>query len=125
VAKINVQCPGCGTAYTVEEKQLGKWCPCKKCNASFTLSHPKVSPKQHPPVAAEWSKGQLILDEFLVERKLGQGGMGGVYLLRSQATNQPFAVKRALLQDPDSRRNFLAELMTWIDLPERVRGCPP
>ena len=66
----------------------------------------------------DWSAGQVILDDFVVERELGEGGMGKVYLLRSRSTGQPFAVKRAFLRNEDSRRNFLAELRTWIDLPE-------
>ncbi len=66
----------------------------------------------------DWSIGQVILDDYVVERELGAGGMGKVYLLRSRSTGQPFAVKRALLRNEDSRRNFLAELRTWIDLPE-------
>ena len=66
----------------------------------------------------DWSAGQAILDDFVVERELGAGGMGKVYLLRSRSTSQPFAVKRALLRDEASRRNFLAELETWINLPE-------
>ena len=66
----------------------------------------------------DWSAGQVILDDYVVERELGAGGMGKVYLLRSRSTGQPFAVKRALLRNEESRRNFLAELRTWIDLPE-------
>ena len=50
--------------------------------------------------------------------QLGAGGTGKVYLPRSRSTGQPFAVKRAFLRNEDSRRNFLAELRTWIDLPE-------
>ena len=42
------------------------------------------------------SAGQVILDDYVVERELGQGGMGKVYLLRSRSTGQPFAVKRAV-----------------------------
>ena len=41
-----------------------------------------------------------------------------VYLVRSRSTGSQFAVKRAKgLKDADCR-NFLAELQTWIDLPE-------
>lgn len=66
----------------------------------------------------DWSAGQVILDDYVVERELGQGGMGKVYLLRSRSTGQPFAVKRAFLRNETSRSDFLAELRTWIDLPE-------
>jgi serine/threonine protein kinase len=68
-----------------------------------------------------WTKGQLLLDDFEVERVLGEGGMGAVYLVRSRSTEQVFAVKTILasrLGDPASQRLFFDELQTWIDLPE-------
>lgn len=68
--------------------------------------------------AAEWAIGQRLLDDFVIERVLGQGGMGKVYLVRSQSGGQQFAVKRTLLRNPEQQRNFLTELQTWIDLPE-------
>ena len=71
-----------------------------------------------------WHSGQLLLDDFVVERVLGEGGMGKVYLLKSKTTGMQFAVKRAKgLSDAD-RRNFLAELQTWIDLPEHPNLVP-
>ena len=72
----------------------------------------------------EWTSGRTILDDFVVERVLGEGGMGKVYLLKNQTTGMRFAVKRAKgLSDAD-RRNFLAELQTWIDLPEHPNLVP-
>lgn len=62
--------------------------------------------------------GELLLGEYEVERPLGAGGMGHVVLVRSRATGQRFAVKRALPTGPDARTRLLAELQTWIDLPE-------
>jgi tetratricopeptide (TPR) repeat protein len=59
-----------------------------------------------------------LLDDFTVERELGEGGMGKVYLVRSRSSGRPFAVKRTKFRDETSRRNFLAELQAWIDLPE-------
>jgi hypothetical protein len=44
--------------------------------------------------------------------------MGTVFLARSQTTGQRFAVKKTKLRDEKSRRNFLTELQTWLDLPE-------
>jgi len=75
-------------------------------------------------VTSEWSIGQILLDAYVVDRVLGEGGMGKVYLLKSQTTGMQFAVKRAKgLSDAD-RRNFLAELQTWIDLPEHPNLVP-
>ncbi len=69
-------------------------------------------------IPSDWSPGQVLLGDFVVERVLGEGGMGKVYLVKSRTTNMPFAVKRAKGLKEGDRRNFLAELQTWIDLPE-------
>jgi tetratricopeptide (TPR) repeat protein len=65
-----------------------------------------------------------LLDDFVVERMLGEGGMGKVYLLRSRSIGSRFAVKRAKSFKQADRRNFLAELQTWIDLPEHANLVP-
>ena len=79
-----------------------------------------------PPGLAEgeWAHGQELLDDFVVERTLGEGGMGKVYLLCSRSTASRFAVKRAKGFKEADRRNFLAELQTWIDLPEHANLVP-
>ncbi|MFA7175003.1 MAG: serine/threonine-protein kinase, partial [Kiritimatiellia bacterium] len=72
----------------------------------------------------EWNAGQTILDDYVVDRVLGEGGMGIVYLVHSQANGRQFAVKRATGLKESDRRNFLAELQTWIDLPEHPNIVP-
>jgi len=65
-----------------------------------------------------WVGGEEVLGEYRVESKLGEGGMGAVYLVSH--LDEPsirFAVKRTRTRDEASRRTFLAELQTWIDLP--------
>ena len=74
--------------------------------------------------SGDWHLGQTLLDDFVVERVLGEGGMGKVYLLKSRTTGTPFAVKRAKGLSDRHRRNFLAELQTWIDLPEHANLVP-
>jgi serine/threonine protein kinase len=71
-----------------------------------------------------WRVGQVFLDGFEVEGVLGQGGMGTVYLVRQQATENRLAVKRARLAHPDIRRRFLAELQLWMDLPAHAHLAP-
>jgi len=71
-----------------------------------------------------WNPGQVLMDDFVVERTLGEGGMGKVYLLRSKSTGSQFAVKRAKGLEADQRKRFLAELQTWIDLPEHANLVP-
>lgn len=72
----------------------------------------------------DWHRGQTLLVDFKVERELGEGGMGKVYLVTSQTTNMRFAVKRAKGLSEGARRKFLTELQTWIDLPEHVNLVP-
>ncbi|MBN1356895.1 serine/threonine protein kinase [bacterium] len=68
-----------------------------------------------------WQPGKILLGEYVVERMLGQGGMGSVYLARSRYyKDKLFAVKTLLassLNDEKRRKEFLRELRTWIDLP--------
>jgi len=72
----------------------------------------------------EWKSGQVILGEYTIEKELGRGGMGQVWLVKSQSTGRRFAVKQALIRDEKYRKAFLAELQTWIDLPEHPNIVP-
>lgn len=83
------------------------------------------APASGQPVAADdWHQGETLLDEFLVEGLLGEGGMGKVYLVRSRSSRLSFALKRAKALGDSARRNFLAELQTWIDLPDHPNLVP-
>jgi len=61
---------------------------------------------------AEWKTGQTILDDYLIERELGQGGMGRAWLVKSNSTSRRFAVKQTLLKEEKHRKAFLSELQT-------------
>ncbi len=73
----------------------------------------------------EWADGTALLHDFEVERILGTGGMGAVYLVRSRSTRYEYAAKKSRIPNLGSRRQFLTELLTWIDLPEHpsVAAC--
>ena len=73
---------------------------------------------------SEWREGRLLIDEYVVEKELGRGGMGRVWLVKRQSTGRRFAVKQALIRDDKHRKAFLAELQTWIDLPEHPNIVP-
>ena len=91
-----------------------------------TVHRGKAEGSQLPsaPAEGDWTPGQEPIEDFVVERTLGEGGMGKVYLLRSRSTSSLFAVKRATGFREADRRNFLAELQTWIDLPEHGSLVP-
>lgn len=62
--------------------------------------------------------GGRILDEYTIERTLGYGGMGVVYLARRDLDGQRLAVKTALVDDDSYRQAILRELRVWMDLPQ-------
>lgn len=70
------------------------------------------------PEIGAWIPGGVILGEYTIEKELGRGGMGRVWLVKSNSTGRRFAVKQMLISDEKHRQAFLTELQTWIDLPE-------
>lgn len=72
----------------------------------------------------KWEQGEELLGEYLIEKELGKGGMGRVWLVKSNSTERRFAVKQTILKNDKSRKAFLAELQTWIDLPEHSNIVP-
>jgi serine/threonine protein kinase len=117
------KCPLCGAE--LPEAGLEGLCPrcvVRQVAAAGPDSGASDSPILH--CAGDWDPGQEVLDEFVVERTLGEGGMGKVYLVRSRSTGSQFAVKRAKGLKAADRRNFVSELQTWIDLPDHVNLVP-
>jgi serine/threonine-protein kinase len=57
----------------------------------------------------------LVAGRYVLERELGRGGMGVVYLAREVALDRPVAIKvldRALARSPEQRERFLNEART-------------
>jgi eukaryotic-like serine/threonine-protein kinase len=66
-----------------------------------------------PPPHPSLMPGHLLAGRFLLERTLGEGGMGAVWLARDQKLGEPVAVKvirDALLADPQSIERFKREV---------------
>lgn len=91
---------------------------CNECNQNVTETSPSVH--SHERVFAEWKPGDSIRDDFIVEKLLGQGGMGKVYLVKRLHDGQLFAMK-TLPANRTGQIRFaqllLKELRVWIDLP--------
>jgi serine/threonine protein kinase len=79
-------------------------------------------------VSLSWIPGRELLGQYIVEKKLGEGGMGAVYLVRRLSDQSYFAVKTRLnteFNQSGRKRMFLKELRTWIGLPQHpnITAC--
>ena len=151
MAKIEVRCPECSRKYRVDAKLAGRRARCKDCDTRFELtaivdtdeaSGAEETLVSRPPdgsavragagsdadALVPWEPGMELAGDYEVERQLGHGGMGDVYLVRSRSGGERLAVKRilpSLVRKAKHRQAFLGELRTWIDLPEHphVTSC--
>jgi serine/threonine protein kinase len=65
--------------------------------------------------------GDSFLGDFHVRGFLGEGGMGSVHLVYWQSADRQFAMKtlkKEYVDNLNSKRQFIQELKTWIDLPD-------
>lgn len=101
---------------------------CIHCGTSLAAPEPAATqpaltqpsgpaPDSHNALVRALSPGDVLLDEYVVERVLGAGGMGKVYLVRSRTSAEAFAVKTALVADARLRQLLFRELRNWIALP--------
>lgn len=60
--------------------------------------------------------GTEILPGYIVERELGRGGQGIVWLVRELATGKHYAVKTALSSNAKAHQHFLKEVEQWHEL---------
>ena len=78
----------------------------------FGLGEDKQQPAEAAQSAGDRELGPALPDDFVVERVLGEGGMGKVYLVTSQTTPMRFAVKRAKGMK-EAERHFLLCELSW------------
>jgi len=94
-------CQGCGAEYA-------EWTgSCPACGNTASL---KISRKTDQMI------GRLVGGSYRVLKKLGQGGMGAVYLGENQRLDQKVALKflnASLVNEPDIVRRFLNEAKTY------------
>src|SRR5690349_7488866 len=67
-------------------------------------------PRAMPAKDAGWSPPEQF-DDFRIERPIGHGAMGQVYLAQDLTLDRPVAIKviAALVPDPSARDRFLIE----------------
>ncbi len=98
---MKMMCQGCGA-------ELDTWIDrCSQCGATASL---KLAPKPDRML------GRVVKGGFKIVRRLGQGGMGAVYLAEKEGLGQKVALKflnSHLLGDTDLARRFLNEAKTY------------
>ena len=125
---VSVQCPNCDKAYNVKDESIGARARCKGCGNTFTLSISMDDTGKPLSRTPGKGKGQEIstqssseangsgapkkIGNYVVQRKLGAGAMGEVYLGRDPILDRHVAVKvlpAALSNDEERLQRFLRE----------------
>jgi serine/threonine protein kinase len=105
------RCPGCGHTLRVEELEtsLPEQGLCGAC-----LEKRRQNPRTHP--------------DFLIEKRIGSGGMGEVYKARQLSTNRPVAIKMMVPTSAASEKAkdyFRREMVVLKDLLMPSGLCHP
>jgi len=69
----------------------------------------------------EFKKGDLVAGKYRIQRVIGRGGFGIVYLANDKATYATCAIKtfpRERLADAKARKDFHREILLWVRLGE-------
>jgi hypothetical protein len=113
-------CSDCARSIEPSERERCGWVGgtylCSACLRGTVSARPGISLRSHAPLAAAESaeavKGKTI-GPYEVERLLGSGGMGAVYLARRRGGGDPVAIKILLPRmevDDAARDIFLREI---------------
>ena len=97
---MKFQCILCQSTYKVERTQFGTSINCPNCNKKL------VVPKKN------YDRGRVIGGDFVIDRILGTGGMGTVYLARQISLERDVALKilaQKFSIDPKFRLDFQRE----------------
>jgi formylglycine-generating enzyme required for sulfatase activity/tRNA A-37 threonylcarbamoyl transferase component Bud32 len=98
----------------VPEGQMGSFRPAGALSwSTLPTIAPSESPSEMPPVSQQrFEPGQVVFDRYVVREKLGEGGMGSVWLVRHLTLDVDRALKiivAGLAADPQIRGRFKRE----------------
>jgi len=106
-------CPNCGTASRNTSTGLSESGAISAggsmSHLSRDLSNISQDARNIKIPSVELSTGDVIDEQFKVEKKLGQGGYGGVYQVFNQVVNKTQALKVIPYIDESSAKNILLE----------------
>ena len=109
--------PECSQRLRAPDGSAGKRVRCSACGQPMTV--PETDGGADNPFP-EWRPGAIIEDLYEVKERLGQGGMGAVWLVRHGNWDLDLAVKtpnaRGLAMAGGAER-FTTEAETWVNLP--------
>lgn len=122
-AKVPMKCPSCAKTYYVKSLRPGTRALCKACKVplvpvgSITDIHPEDvatgTDLVQAPVGEAVDPALVdLIPGYHLERRLGAGGMGQVFLARQKSLDRLVAVKmlsRKKADNPDYVKRFLAE----------------
>jgi tetratricopeptide (TPR) repeat protein len=117
-----------------DQRQDGAIPTAQSATVAQSLGARTAPPPRLPAGLRPWaSDEQLCNGEFRVERLLGVGGFGAVYLVRNRIAlaglpgffmEGAFAVKRIAVRTESEREALLLEVQTWTDLPDHPHVLP-
>src|SRR5688572_23430273 len=114
-------CPACGEGVprNVEESGLARPSLDDTVGKDDTVGEgaPSALPERDP--AGGWPEGFLVAERFRIVRRVGQGGMGTVYLAQDETLGRQIALKRIpqeVLYDGDARDDLRDEANRLLDL---------
>lgn len=117
----------CGNHFEAFTSEKQSYIPCPQCGDTVMIPVATSIEAGPPPTTAgvqpdqsvpeEWLPGEVYLDRYEVQRVLGQGAMGKVYLVLHRGWNQQLAVKcprRDVIAEFGGAACFEHECETWI-----------
>ena len=113
LAGRKLKCPQCGLKFRVPDQST------TRTTGSVALELDEGGRQVPTREVKEWEPGEVIEDLYVAQRKLGEGGMGTVWLVRHRNWGIDLAVKSPStrgLQMAGGEEELTREAETWVNL---------